>query len=41
MSGFGEFLVKGSERWGIKRRYIFGVAFYFWGKAVDFILDGI
>lgn len=32
MSGFGQFLVKGSERWGIKRRCIFGVAFYFGGR---------
>lgn len=40
MSCFGEFLVKGSEGWGIKRRYIFGVAL-FWGEAVGFIWDGI
>lgn len=34
MSGFGEFLVKGSERWGIKRRYIFGVALWVAEKSI-------
>lgn len=33
MSGFGEFLVKGSEGLGLKKRYIFGVAFWIVEKS--------
>lgn len=34
MSGFGQFLVKGSEGLGLKKRYIFGVAFWVAEKSV-------